>query len=638
MLTKTGAKLLDFGLSRLQPPTDLTALTTVIEGRAPLTAEGAVLGTYPYMAPEQLSGREADARTDIFAFGAVLYEMVTGERAFAGTTAATVIGAILHTDPPPVSARQALAPAQLDRVVARCLAKDPDNRWQTARDIALELRWIGAHAADPIVDRPRQGAGKVGWLTSAALVILAFAAASGVSYVRGAPASAPPVRLEVTPPDGLTPAESDVGGPVAISPDGRHLAFVATGADGRQLLWVRPLDSYSAQALPETDGATQPFWSPDSRSLGFFAQGKLKKIQISGAASQTLCDAILPRGGAWSVHGDILFAASIGYELYRIPAAGGPPVPVPEDGFNTERKFPAFLPDGRHFVYSGRPQKYGIFLAALDSPGARLLLDDYNSVSYAAPGYLLVLIGSSKGARAGTLIAQPFDPDRLEITGEPSVVAERIEYPDGLGRGAFSVSDNGTLVYNNFKTPSNQLTWFDRSGKPQGNVGGSVSYAVPSLSPDEKTVAAMRVDPETRSPDLWLIDLARGVSSRLTDDPAGDSRPTWSPDGDRIVFASPRGLPPNLYLKAVRGGVEERLFTSTHNTQPTDWSRGSPFLAYVSLHPQTQWDLYLLPMAGAAPADRKPVPLPAHEIQRAERAVLARRQVAGVRVGRVGDQ
>ena len=277
-------------------------------------------------------------------------------------------------------------------------------------------------------------------------------------------------------------------------------------------------------------------------------------------------------------------------------------VSIPSENFR--RSFPTVVTS----CISGRPQKFGIFLAALDSPGARLLLDDYVSVSYATPGYLLVLLGSSRGARAGTLIAQPFDPDRLEITGEPSVIAERVEYPDGLGRGAFSVSDNGTLVYNNFNTPSNLLTWFDRSGRPHGTVGGSVSYAVPSLSPDEKTVVAVRVDPETRSPDVWLIDLARGVSSRLTDDPAGDSRPTWSPDSDRIVFASARGLPPNLYLKAVRGGVEERLFKSTHNTQPTDWSRGSQFLAYVSLHPKTQWDLYLLPMSGAAPADQNPVP------------------------------
>lgn len=475
----------------------------------------------------------------------MLYEMASGRRAFEGSTTATLIGAILHTDPPPLSSVKPLTPPALDRVVSRCLAKDPESRWQTARDLMLELKWIAGHeqSSPMAAARPFQKTWKVGLLASAALAILVAAvAAFTMAYARRSPTAATMMRLTFSPPEGLTLADLDIGGPVAISPDGRQLAFVATGQDGRQLLWVRPLESLEARALPETDGAALPFWSPDSESLGFFSQGKLKRIQVTGLAPQTLCDAILPRGGTWSRHGEILFAANIGYELYRIPAGGGAAVVVPADGFNKERKWPVFLPDGRHYVYFARPQQYGVFVATLDSSDARLLLSDYVSVDY-APGYLLGLAGS-KSTRAGTLMAHPFDPGRLELIAEPSPVAERVEYVDGIARGAFSVSENGTLVYTTMKMPTTQLTWFDRDGRSIGNVGGSVAYTGPSLSPDDITVAAERLDPETRANDLWLIDTARGVSSRFTSDPAGDIKATWSPTGDRIAFASPRGSPP----------------------------------------------------------------------------------------------
>ena len=613
MLTGDGAKLLDFGLSKLQPARDLISLPT-ISPEDPLTAETALLGTFPYMSPEQLSGRETDTRSDLFAFGAMVYEMATGCRAFVGSTTATVIGAVLHTDPPALSSVQPLAPPALDRVVSRCLAKDPESRWQTARDVMLELKWIAEHqqqswtAADDTARRV-QKTSRVGLLVSAVLAIVATAvAALYVAYARRDTAGATIVRLTFSAPEGLTLADLDIGGPVAISPDGRQLAFVATGQDGRQLLWVRPLEALAARALPETDAAALPFWSPDSRSIGFFSQGKLKRIEIDGLAPQTLCDAILPRGGTWSRHGEILFAANIGYEMYRIPSAGGVAVPVPADGINKERKFPAFLPDGRHFVYFGRPQRYGIFVAALDVSGAQLLLSDYVSITYSPPGYLLALVGPSKGARAGTLMAHPFDPERLELIGEPSPIAERIEYADGLARGAFSVSENGTLVYDNMKTPNTRLIWVDRGGKPIGNVGGSVPYALPSLSPDERTVVAERIEPEANTRDLWLIDTLRDVSTRFTFDPADDLKPVWSPQGDRIVFASPRGSPPNLHQKRVSGAeVEERLITLSDNSQPSDWSRDGRFIAYASLHPTSQWDLWLLPMSIAPEADRKPV-------------------------------
>ncbi len=291
MLTKAGAKLLDFGLSRLQPRSDLFGLSTVSPGGAPLTAEGTVLGTFPYMAPEQLTGREADARSDIFAFGAMVYEMATGRRAFEGETAATVIGAILHTDPPPVSALQPVAPPALDRIVSRCLAKDPDDRWQAARDLTLELKWIAEHAAPLEADRQRQTKRTPGTMALAALSVVALAAAAYTAFsVRRAPADEPVVRLPFSPPEGLTLADFSTGS-IMIAPDGGRLAFVASDRDGKQLLWIRPFDSLGARVLAGTDGAAYPFWSPDSRFIGFFAQGKLKEIQASGGAPQIISDA-----------------------------------------------------------------------------------------------------------------------------------------------------------------------------------------------------------------------------------------------------------------------------------------------------------------------------------------------------------
>ena len=604
MLTKSGAKLLDFGISRLQAPPDLLALATVTAGGKPLTAEGTVLGTYPYMAPEQLTGKDADARSDIFAFGAMLYEMATGRRAFEGKTAATVIGAILHTNPPPVSALQPLAPPGLDRLVSHCLAKDPDDRWQTARDLMHELKWIADHAATLVPARENPGKKNLA-VVALGIALLAMAAVLAVTYFRRAPVDNSAIQLAFAPPKGLTLADPQTG--VTISPDGQRLAFVARGSDGKQLLFVRMLDSQTAQPLSGSEGAVYPFWSPDSRFLGFFAQRKLKRIAATGGPLQVLCDAVQPRGGTWGRRDIIVFSAGLGFELYRVPAQGGVSAAIPADGLNQERAWPFFLPDGLHFVYFGRPQAHGIYLAELDSTEATMLLKDYVSVAYSPPGYLLILKGSSKGAQAASIVAQPINPRRLEIFGEPSAIAEPVTYTPGLARGAFSVSETGTLVYANIERPITQLTWFDRSGQPLGNVG-SGSYYAPSLSPDEKTVAAEREDPETGTPDLWLIDSARGVSPRFTYDPREDIFAVWSPTGDRIVFAAQStGTPPNLFQKKV--GVtsgEEQLVKSRFNSQPTDWSRDGQFVVYGRLDPQTQWDLWLMPMAEGADRTEKP--------------------------------
>ena len=607
MITKAGAKLLDFGLSKphgLGVPT----LATVSPEDLQLTAPGILLGTFPYMAPELLEGREADARTDVFALGAIVYEMVTGRRAFQARTVAGLIGAILHTDPPPLSTLQELTPPVLERLVARCLAKGPDSRWQSARDVMLELKWI-EHEAQTDAPSPRHR--KLGFALPAGVAVLVIASvAFTISYVRSPASVESSFRFALSAPDGLRLADVAIAGPVTISPDGRRVVFAAISPSGDQLLWVRPLDSLTAQPLTGTEGGAYPFWSPDSRSIGFFAQRKLRQVHIGGGPPQIICDALLPRGGTWSRDGVIIFSAGAGRELYRVSSQGGAVMDLPLDGFNEERYWPSFLPDGRHFLYFGRPQKFGIYVASLDSAGAKLLLSDYVSATYSPPGYLLGLRGSARGAPAGTLMAHSFDAGSLELSGEALPVVEEIQYYSGLAKGAFSVSENGTLVYSSSEKPKTQLIWFDRRGNQLGSLGGTVVYGQPSLSSDDKTVAVERVDPITHDEDLWLIDATRDVASRLTADPNIDFMPVLAPDATRVVFASARGTPPNLFHKVLSGSHtdEERLIRSTHNNQPTDWSPDGRLVVYASLNPRTQWDLWLLPMS-AVDSDRKPVPL-----------------------------
>jgi serine/threonine protein kinase/Tol biopolymer transport system component len=608
MLTKAGAKLLDFGLSKLQARPDLVALSTVSPG-VPLTAEGAVLGTFPYMAPEQLAGREADARSDIFAFGAMLYEMATGRRAFEGETAATVIGAVLHTDPPPLSTVQPLAPPLLDRLIARCLAKDPDNRWQTARDLTLELQWINEHDA-PLDAGRRRGQTNRTLAMIAAAALAALAVASTVIYLRRTSVEDAAVRFSFSPPKELKQAEVRFGGPVTISPDGRRLLYVATGPDGRQLLWVHALDSPTPRGLPGTDGAAYPFWSPDGQFVAFFAEGRLKRISAAGGPPQMLSDAVLPRGGTWNRAGVIVFSAGAGRQLYQL-SPGGVAMPMPADGMNQERFWPSFLPDGRHFVYFGRRQAPGIYVASLDLNGATLLASGlYMNAAYAPSGHLLLVTG---GSMAGTLLAQPFDASRRQFTGEPVPLAEQVPFYPLFARADFSVSQNNTLVYGTFRGEPTQLAWFDRGGKQLAIVPGATGYTRHALSPDEKTIAADRFDLETQSQDVWLIETSRGVTSRLTTNPGHDQMGLWSPDGRRIVYGSTRpGEANGTRMKELSAaGADDPLFGTDDSQihQMTDWSGDGSFIVYGRLDPKTKWDVWVVPAtANPAGGERKPVP------------------------------
>ena len=453
--------------------------------------------------------------------------------------------------------------------------------------------------------------GKLGLIAMAALFVLAItASALYFAYFRSTPVDDSVVRLALSLPEALTLADGTTGGQVTISPDGRRLAFVAAAPDGTEGLWVRPLDSLDAEALPGTDGASYPFWSPDSQFVGFFAQRKLKKIEATGGPVQTLCDAVLPRGGTWNRAGVIVFSANAGEQLFRVSSAGGQATALALDQPNRESHWPDFLPDGRHFVYLARRQKPGIYLASLESRDTKLLATGYMAVDYAAPGYLLLLAGGPQSETAGTLVAQRFDTRELQLVGEPVPIAEQVAIRPLFSRGVFSTSENGTLIYGTSRQQMTQLIWRDREGKQLGTVAKPGRYERAALSADEKTVAAEIIDRHVQTPDIWLIETTRGITSRFTSDAGAERMPLWSPDGSRIVFSSPReGNPPNLFQKTSSGvGGEELLFRSDLIIQPTDWSRDGRFIVYARRDPRTQWDLWVVP-ATPVPAngERKPV-------------------------------
>ena len=609
MVTESGAKLLDFGLSKLHSTPDLIELSTIASDHAPLTAQGAVLGTYPYMAPEQLEGRETDARSDIFAFGAIVYEMATGRRAFQGATAASLIGAILHTDPPPLSTVQPLTPPGLDRIVSRCLTKDPDDRWQTARDIVLELKWIAEHDAPRTSTPARRKI--LRRVAAAALVVIALAAMSyAVAYVGRARADGPALRLTFTPPPGLTLADVRSAGPVTISPDGLRVTYVASGTDGVQRLHVQTLDSVTAQALAGTDGAAYPFWQPDGRSIGFFANSKLKRVDAAGGPIHTLCNAVLPRGGTWNDAGVIVFSAGAGEHLYQVSAGGGEPTALTFKSPNRESRWPSFLPDGRHFVFFGRREKPGIYVASLDpAVEAKPLADElYAAAAYASDGYLILAAGG--GAMGVTLFAQPIDLSGPELTGEPVPLAERVPFYPNFAFADFSVSKNGRLIHGNLVDDTTSLVWFDPAGKRTATVPGASGYRRAVLSPDEKSIGAHRIDPDSLSQEVWLIDSTRGSASRLTSNPGLDIMGLWSPDSRYIVYGSTRDdKGTNAYVKAVDSAdAETPMFTSGYRSlqQITDWSREQ--VVFARQDPKTQWDLWTTPDA-PRPVDASKTPV-----------------------------
>ena len=602
MLTRSGAarqgslqaKLLDFGLAKLRSETAPIADAAT---EAPLTAEGQILGTIPYMAPEQLEGKPIDARTDLFAFGAIVFEMVTGKRAFNGSSQASLIGHILHTSPSPITQVMPGAPPALERLVAVCLSKDPEDRWSTAHDVLLQLRSISAASqTDAALAVPRsRRRERLAWSAAAIAILTAVVLAAAMVAGRGTRNEAVAVIdvLSVLPPDQTT---LDRGEAPQISPDGRLLAFVATDRVGRSGLYVRSRDSLVARPLPDTDGASMPFWSPDSRQLGFFAQGQLETIAISGGSPHAIAAAPVPRGGAWNRDNVILFMAVPNLPLNRVPAAGGEAVPVPTSGNQDFRMFPAFLPDGRHYVYLAPALSKNAFVikvASLDSAETKELVQSTGSAGY-APGHLLF-------RRDAALVAQAFDARTLQISGSPVPIVQDAGFNALTYQGLFSVSDNGALAYQR-STPGSQLVWFDRQGKRLGTAAPAADYNTVCLTADDKRIVYDLADPVSGSIDLWALDVAGDRPSRLTFNPAVDFYPVCSPAGQDVVFGSLREGPPNLWRLMISApGSEQAVLRSPAPKIPTDWSRDGRLLMYNVANPKTGWDVEVVPLSGGPP-------------------------------------
>jgi eukaryotic-like serine/threonine-protein kinase len=598
MLTKAGAKLLDFGLAKqaARRPASLATIGADSSARrepATITTPGMILGTVPYMAPEQLEGREADARTDVFAFGAVLYEMLTGSKAFAGATQASVIAAILEHEPASLTTVLPSVPAALDRVVTRCLAKDPDERWQSTADLASELQWIEKALGAPA--KPKEAAAPVTSLRRrplvywAAAVLAAFVAGSIASavYFSRAPADAPEMRMQIATPGGhLTN--------FALSPDGRKIVFQAT-AEGKTQLWLRSLDSETAQPLTGTDDAYRPFWSPDSRSIGFFANGHLKRIDVTGGPILVLGSAPNPHGGTWSQDGVILFTPQSSGPISRVPAQGGEAESLTHVHLPgiTGDWWPYFLPDGRHFLFFawGTPEKKGVYVASIDSKEVRRLFDANSEAVFTPPDLVLY-------ARQGALVAQRVDMNKWEPVGDPRPVAKTVAVRNTCGYcAAVSASTVGPIAYRSTGA-ERQMVWTDRSGHDTGTVGAPdavLRYSF-KLALNGRTVAFARDGENT---DIWLLDIINGVPQRFTFDAANKYSPTWSPDSSRIVFSwDPAGVL-DLYEKRLDGaGNGTLLWSSGEHKDAQDWSVDGRFILYTNSSATTGWDLWALPLVG----------------------------------------
>jgi Tol biopolymer transport system component len=609
-------KLLDFGLAKLTAPAEPAGLGLTVP--ADLTGPGTILGTVRYMAPEQIEGKEADARTDIFAFGAVLYETLTGRKAFDGKSQPSLIAAIMNTEPAPLATLLAVTPRALDRLVKRCLAKDPENRWQTAHDLLVQLKWIAGRGTTPGATAAVGARGTRERLAVAALavgVLLTTAMATpAFLYFRG---SAPPEEFRFrVPAVGLNPSD------IAISPDGENIAMVARpGTAEPSSIYVRPVASVTFQKLAGTDDATQPFWSPDSRSIGFVAGGRLKKVEAAGTPPQDIAAVTGFFGGTWSKEGTILFGSAAG--VRQVSAEGGTPqaitaVEKPETG----HYWPYFLPDGRHFLYlawSGDAANRAIFIGSLGSKDKTRLLPAESNVAYAAstgsgqaaPGYVVF-------RREATVLAQAFDAGALKLSGAPVQIAGGVAFNAVSGRGSFDVSQNGALIFfqgaaatgtgRGQVTPDWQFAWHDRHGNVQALAGEAGPYGDMDLSPDGKLIAVTRQDAGAPGADIWVLDWQRGVSTRLTLDPADDINPVWSPDGRRIAFTSYRKGNADIYVKNANGvGEETALLESPADESVEDWSKDGRYIAY-RMDEDGFDNLYVLPLdADGKPG--KPMPI-----------------------------
>ncbi len=616
-VTKDGrVKILDFGLAKLRPPQS-GAVDTDAPTQRKITDPGTVMGTVGYMSPEQVRGQETDHRSDIFAFGVILYEMLSGQRAFRGASAIEVMNAILKEEPPELGETNTKISPQIEKLVRRCMEKQPERRFQTAYDLGFALEALStpsnSRLETPAVETssatPLRSGREKWWMGATAVLLLGMLGVIWAYFTRQPTPDARVTKLFLLPPEKSSFEQ------IAVSPDGRHLAFTAA-TGGKVQLWVRALDSTEAKALAGTQGATFPFWSPDSRFIGFFADGRLKKIEFTGGPVQTLYEVLGALfGGAWSRAGTILFVHPR-VELWRISATGGEVTQVTtldRSRQETGHNHPTFLPDGHHFLYnilSGQKETRGVYLGSLDGTLKRRLLDEVTPVKYMAavpgePGER----GSGAGwlvfRRDGALLARPFDTNLLDFTGEPFTLSDKVgsnvlstNYP------TFSVSDNGVLVFDPSLTQQRrQYRWMDRRGQPIKSLDVAAGGYQHWLSPDEKRFIAEGLVPQPGPPDLWLCDVSGGNPVRFTFHPEADFNPVWSPDGSRIVWASIRDGLANLYQKAASGAGEDTLLWKSDNTKvPTDWSRDGRFIIYHDFDPKTKRDVWVLPVTGSGEA------------------------------------
>jgi serine/threonine protein kinase/roadblock/LC7 domain-containing protein len=615
MLTKTGAKLLDFGLAKpleMALAVSLTALPTsskAMDAAKPVTAEGTIVGTFQYMSPEQLEGKEADERSDIFALGTVLFEMATGKRAFEGKSQASVIAAILHTEPPAISRLQPMSPPTLDHLIRTCLAKDPEARYRSAFDVKLELEWLG-EAPQPAATSatPRKW---LAWALPSALAAAALTLAAIYYTTRPSPESL--LMASIVPPPGVYPVTLGRIGPPQISPGGSSLAFVGCKTQsasssiygGEQCsIWLQPLDSMDAHEIPGTSGGYSPFWSPDGRQIAFFADGKLKRVATDGGPVQIICDAEDGRGGSWASSGTIIFAATRGSPIFRVSPDGGTPVaitrsaPTSNIGEFGSHRWPYFLPDGQHFLYNSSPngscgERSAMHFASLDGKQDVSLMPACSSGFFAA-GHLIYW-------RDGNLVAQPFDPRNAVLSGTPVAIVAHVAFDTLFSLADFSASADGKVVYVAGEgSIGAQLIWYDRTGKMLGTLGGNDEYQNLAISPDGSRVVAGAQHLDGTS--LLILD-ARGTRTLVTL-PGSIGSETWSDDGRQIYFTPDINGTHSILVKNADGSGEERSLVTFEKGQiGAVFLATSPegkFLAYATWGASPKLDIYTVALTGEA--------------------------------------
>ena len=602
MLTKGGAKLLDFGLAKSAQaavPIGSDALTSPVN---PATVPGMVMGTYQYMSPEQISGQEADARSDIFSLGAVLYEMATGKRAFEGKSQLSVASAILEKDPEPISIVQPATPAVLDHVVRTCLEKSPDDRFQTAHDVKLQLKWVtdASTSAMPAAARSRRLASRrvlIGLAASSGLIALgvAFFAFTLSGKLRDA---RQPVSAEINAPPGADFGAA-VMGAAAISPDGKHLVFVA-GDSKSSKLWLRDLSTGRTALLPGTDDALFPFWSPDSRFVAFFATGKLNKVSIDGGPVQIICDAVEGRGGSWSPNGTVIFTPNITEPLYRVPEGGGTPQKLTDAKPGWTHRNPYFLPDGEHFLFisrepSGSATAGSLYAGSLKGGEPKLLLDRASNVQYSG-GYLLYF-------KDGNVVAQAFDASALKLSGDPVPIAERVDYWNARDSAYFSASPGGVLLYRQMVQTPTQPTWVDAQGRELGKVGEPGIYQGLKLSRDGSKLALARAGKDPLRFDVWITDVQHNSSTRATLVDSPQVSADFSPDGNTLaISADIGGSRGSLWTQSVSGtGAQDKIADTPIWMVLSDWSKDGRYLIGDIQENTTREDVFFVDLKG----DRK---------------------------------